>query len=217
MVLTGATAIWSLSNSPTSHPSVGVTPHQPTVVTLASPTTSAPPTTPPVVVDPQSPTTIIDPNTYRPSYETIPSLVDDAAFVFIGTARPLYQDSDLGTATPFAVDQILAGREPDTLPIPAIPEGAHGDIPVVVGQEYIVFLGVDLTGQADTECVVGGIRGLFHYSSATRTVTRISTGPSHIPEALSLTQFMALIPSPNVLVPIKEPTPSVCSPSVTGG
>jgi hypothetical protein len=88
---------------------------------------------------------------------------------------------------------------------------------VVVGQKYVVFLAIDLTGQAETECVVGGVRGLFHYNSATQTVTRISTSPSQIPRALSLTQFIALIPKPNVIVPTKVPTPSVCSPSVTGG
>jgi len=125
--------------------------------------------------------------------------------------------TNLGTATPFAVDQIIAGMQPETLPVPAIPEGSAGDIPVEVGQQYVVFLAIDLTGEQGTECVVGGARGLFHYNSATQTVTRVSTRPSQIPTTLSLAQFMSQIPNPNVPVPTKVPTPSVCSPSVTGG
>jgi hypothetical protein len=213
--LTVGTAVWSISTSPRRLPAVVISSRSPTVVTFASPTASTSTTAPPVVVNPAVPTTIIDPNTYHPSYDTVPSLVDDSAFVFIGTAKPLYQDPNLGTATPFEVDTILAGMQPDTLPVPAIPEGSPGDTPVVVGQQYVVFLAIDLTGQAEPECTVGGDRGLFHYNASTQAVTRVSTSPSQIPTSLSLARFIALIPNPNSLA-TKVPTPSVCSSSVTG-
>jgi hypothetical protein len=167
-------------------------------------------------MDPTVPTTIIDPSTYRPTYDTIDALAADSTEVFIGTARPLSQDpSDGGTVSSFTVDQSILGRPLDTLAYPEIPAGQPGDLPVVVGQQYLVFWSSG-NGDGETSCIVGGARGLFTYNAATRTVRRVATSTSPIPTTLTLSQVIAELPNPDVPVPEAEPPPPVCSPSVTG-
>jgi hypothetical protein len=167
-------------------------------------------------MDPPVPTTIIDPSTYHPSYDTIASLAADSTEVFIGTARPLSQDpTDGGTVASFSVDRSLRGYPLDTLPYPEIPEGQPGDLPIVVGQKYLVFWSGG-NGQGETSCIVGGARGLFNYNAATQTVRRVATSPSQIPTSLTLSQVIAQLPDPNVPLPEVEPPPPICSPSVTG-
>ena len=149
--------------------------------------------------------------------ETIASLAADSGLVFIGTARPLSQDSSTGeTIATFTVNQVLAGDWPRTEPYPEISEGQAGDVPVTVGQQYLVFQGVDLSQSDIQRCVVGGARGLFDYDSATQIATRTSTTPSQIPTTIPLAQVIAQLPDPNVAVPTPEPPLPICSSSVTG-
>jgi hypothetical protein len=167
-------------------------------------------------MDQTVPTTIIDPSTYHPSYDTIASLASDSTEVFIGTGRPLSQDpTDGGTVASFTVDRSLLGRPLDTIAYPEIPEGRPGDLPVEVGQKYLVFWSTG-NGPGETSCIVGGARGLFTYNAATRTVRRVATSPSQIPTSLTLSQIAAQLPDPNDPVPEVEPPPPICSPSVTG-
>jgi hypothetical protein len=158
----------------------------------------------------------IDPNTYKPTYDTVTSLAYDSTMAFIGTAQPPAQDPVLGTATPFTIDQVIWGNQPETTPIPAIPEGGSGDITATAGQEYLVFWAIDLTGPQETECVVGGMRGLFSYDPETQMLTRTATSTSQIPNSLSLSQLETLLPDPNTPVPIRVPAPPICSSAVTG-
>jgi hypothetical protein len=161
-------------------------------------------------------TTIINPNKYRPSYDTIEALAADSSEVFIGTARPLSQDpTDGGTVASFTVDQSFLGHPMDTVANPEIPEGRPSDLPVIVGQQYLVFWSVG-NGDGETSCIVGGARGLFTYTAATRTVRRVATSASQIPTTLTLSQVIAQLPNPNVPVPEPEPPPPVCSALVTG-
>jgi hypothetical protein len=161
------------------------------------------------------PTTIIGPNTYRPSYDTIASLAADSTEIFIGTGRPLSQDpTDGGKVASFTVDRSLRGQPLDTVPYPEIPEGQPGDPPVLVGQKYLVFWSTG-NGKGETSCIVGGAKGLFTYNAATQIVRRVASGPSQIPASLTLSQVAAELPDPKVPVPEVEPPP-ICSPSVTG-
>jgi hypothetical protein len=187
----------------------------PTLTTPStSPTTASSTTTAPCIA-PDGCTTI-SPNTYHPSYDSIPALASDAAAVFIGTALPLRQDGTSGgTFVPFSVDQLLYGEIPRTYPEPPISQGDPGDVPVVVGNQYLVFWTIDSNGPLHT-CVVGGTRGIFDYDARTQTVTRIATGASQIPTTLTLSQLTALLPNPNVPTPARVPSPPFCSPSVTG-
>jgi hypothetical protein len=189
-----------------------------TTETTATATTTAT-TSPPGVYNSTPNTTIIDPNTYDPSYDTISSLAADAIAVFIGTVQPFVQDPASGAMNaPFSVDKLLFGEIPRTYPDPEIHQGASGDVPVVVGHQYLVFWTVDSTSvglDADT-CVVGGMRGIFNYDAATQTLTRIATSASQIPTTLTLAQLTAQLPNPNVQIPERVPNPPVCSPSVIG-
>jgi hypothetical protein len=160
--------------------------------------------------------TTINPKDYHPNYDTISALALDSTMVFIGTVGPTEQDPVLGTAAPFTVDRVISGAQPSTTPVPAIPEGSSGDIPVVFGHQYLVFWAIDLTGNQESECVVGGMRGLFKYDPTTQTVTRSSTSASKIPATLTLAMVIALLPDLNIPRPARVPPPPVCSPSVTG-
>jgi hypothetical protein len=217
IALTMASAVWSVSTSPRAPARQAIlTPPSTTSNFRSPPSTSPPSTSPSGVMNPTVATTIIDPSTYRPNYDTIASLAADSGQVFIGTARPLSQDpTDGGTVASFTVNQSLLGLPMDTLPYPEIPEGQSGDVPVVVGQEYLVFWSPG-NGENETSCVVGGTRGLFTYIAATQTVRRVATSPSQIPTTLTVSQVIAQLPNPNVSLPEVEPPPPVCSASVTG-
>jgi hypothetical protein len=183
-----------------------------TSVLITTTTTSSPP----AVMNPTVQTTNIDPNSFHPSYGTVASLAADSTEVFIGTARPLSQDpTDGGIVASFSVARSLLGHPLDTFPYPEIPEGQPGDLPVVVGQNYLVFWSAG-NGQGETSCIVGGARGLFTYNAATQIVRRVATSPSQIPTSLTLSQVTAQLPDPSVPVPEVEPPPPICSPSVTG-
>jgi len=172
-------------------------------------------------VDPTRSTIVIDPNTYHPNYDTIPSLAGDSILVFIGTAGRLFHDPSAGgTVRAFTVDRVLDaldGIVPQCCATPEIPQGHPGDVPVVSGVTYLVFWTIDSSTAAPTSCVVGGTRGLFRYDAASETVTRVSMLPSHIPTSLTLAQLVSQFPDPGQPVPERVPTPPVCSPSVTGG
>jgi len=214
MALTLASAIWSVSISPKMvprHAAAALRSTAPTAVTVGSPSS----TTTPRCIAPDGCTTI-DPNTYRPSYDSIRALVTDAAAVFIGTVLPFRHDAAGGKYAAFSVDRLLYGEIPRTYPEPPISQGDSGDVPVVVGNQYLVFWTIDPSGPLYT-CVVGGTRGIFDYDAATQTVTRIATRASRIPAKLSLAQVIALLPAPNVPTPARVQSPPLCSPSVTGG
>jgi hypothetical protein len=177
-------------------------------------------TSSPGMVGQSTDTTIIDPNNYHPNYDTIAGLASTSTTVFIGTVQPLVQNpGDGGTVAPFVVNQLLLGVVPRSDAEPDITQGGPNDVSVVVGQQYLVFWGVDSSESPTkvTTCIVGGARGLFSYNAATNTVSRTdNSGTSQIPMTLTLAQVVASLPNPNVQVPTPVPSPPVCSPAVTG-
>ena len=149
MALTLASAIWSVSISPKMvprHAAAALRSTAPTAVTVGSPSS----TTTPRCIAPDGCTTI-DPNTYRPSYDSIRALVTDAAAVFIGTVLPFRHDAAGGKYAAFSVDRLLYVEIPKSYPEPPISQGDPGDVPVVVGNQYLVFWTIDPSGP-DMRC-----------------------------------------------------------------
>ncbi|MGH9016359.1 MAG: hypothetical protein ACRDY1_01305 [Acidimicrobiales bacterium] len=167
-------------------------------------------------------TTIIDPNTYHPSYNTIPELFADSEMAFVATVQPFAHDPTMGTYEAFNASSIwgiATQGTPARVPEFDLPQGRPGDVPLVVGQTYLIFYGSDST---DTTCVVGGLRGIFRYNKATGIVTRIDDNTaSRIPMTLPIGQIAAqlqavLSADGQSRVPVDVPSPPVCSRSTTG-
>jgi hypothetical protein len=179
-------------------------------------------TSPPPVLNPAPPeTTIINPDTYRPSYDTIASLYADSGLAFIATVEPLQSDPTQGTYEAFPLTKIWVVGYTGTLARVDdfdLPQGQPGDVPLVVGRTYLIFYGTDSTA-GYSNCIIGGLRGIFDYDSATGIVTRIDhNAGSRIPPSQPIGQIAAQLeafddgPRP----PLDSPSPPLCSPSVTG-
>jgi hypothetical protein len=180
-------------------------------------------TSPPGVYNPTTPTTIIDPNTYRPSYDTVSSLFADSGLAFVATVEPFQSDPTEGTYEAFSLNNIWIIDYSGTLArIPAfdLPQGQPGDVPLVVGQTYLIFYGTDSTD--NTNCVVGGLRGIFDYNKVTGIVTRMDQNEaSQIPSSLPIGQIAAQLQADVAAegvsrTPVDVPSPPICAPAVTG-
>lgn len=184
------------------------------------------------VLTPYPTTTIVDWGDYRPPYDTVAELYADSEFVFIATVDHFVADDTIPGATfaPFDVDTAQFLSSPATPPEIAlgVPEGGPGDVPLVVGQRYLVFFAIDYSNDPKTTtCIVGGQRGLFDYDAATQTVTRTDdNGASEIPRTLSLAQMTAEVKAAAAAAPTdvgsasdpeKVPFPPVCARSATEG
>jgi hypothetical protein len=150
------------------------------------------------VLTPYPTTTIVHWGDYDPPYNTVAELYAGSdQLVFIATVDPLVaNDQTPGTTfAPFDLRTAQFLSSPPTPPDIAlgIPQGQPGDVPLVVGQRYLVFFAIDYSDDpAFKTCVVGGQRGLFDYDAATQTVTRTDdNAASQIPRTLSLAQMTA--------------------------
>ena len=163
------------------------------------------------------PTTIIDYGTYAPSYDTIGELVHDSEWVFVGTLMPRTQQ--VADWYPISPGESLAGTElrQEVGVSSAEVAAAH----MTVGQQYLVFYGIDNANNADNgNCVVGGTRGVFAVDPATEIVTRLDDNPSSsIPRTQTLAAVQAEISdyqahqSPPLVL---SNSPPVCAASATG-
>ncbi|HEY7948059.1 MAG TPA: hypothetical protein VID75_10290 [Acidimicrobiales bacterium] len=150
------------------------------------------------------------PNPYHPSYDTVASLVRDSVYIVIATLGAGGQGGD-----ELQIQGVLGFNSPRT-PIgvtTAEINAAH----LMSGATYIFFYGADTVDNA--VCIVGGVRGVFAYNSATEIVTRIDQGtPSQIPNTQTLTQMQTAIDDEEN-IESAEPIsngPPLCSSSATG-
>jgi hypothetical protein len=190
-----------------------LSPPDATTTTIGPPSTN----TPPVPV----PTIVIDPDTYRPSYDTIDSLFADSGLVFVATAQPLQSDPSDGEYEAFPLNQVwivdALGTPPRVTDLD-LPQGRPGDVPLVVGRTYLIFYGTDATANY-ANCVVGGLRGIFNYDAVTGMVSRIDTNArSQIPETQPIGQLAADLLAYSSMNgrPMDSPSPPICSRAVTG-
>lgn len=86
-----------------------------------------------------------------------------------------------------------------------------------MGGTYVFFWADDSAEK--TACIVGGVRGVMSYDSATDTVTRLATSPrAQIPRTQSLEQFASSVNAAQDLFshePVRN-QPPICSPAATG-
>jgi len=185
----------------------------------ASPVTSRPsvtaggsvtPVTGPAGVNP--PDTVIHyPNPYAPSYDTLDALVSDASFIVLATVEP--QESATQNY-PLQIQQSFGSEARTSMSISAEElAAAH----LSVGQTYVFFYAVDPVD--GTDCIVGGVRGVFDYNSSTHIVTRIDQSrTSQIPSTQTLTQFGTALETAAKAVSRSSIAnlPPVCRASATG-
>jgi hypothetical protein len=202
--------------------------------TATAPTTTFPPDTGPVET-PYPTTTIVNWGNYHPSYDTVAQLyADSGRLVFIATVDPFVSNDPTSGATfaPFDMTTATFLSSPATPPniVLGIPQGQPGDVPLVVGNTYLVFFGIDYSVSTSPQtCIIGGQRGLFDYDAATQTLTRTDKSTtSQIPVTLSLSKMTAEVNAAAAATatptdigsssdPEKWPPPPVCSSSATTG
>ena len=157
------------------------------------------------------PTTIVTyPNPYRPSYDTVASLVRDSIYIVIATVggggqggEELQIQGQLGFNNP---------RTPIGVTTAEI-NAAH----LISGDSYIFFYGADTVDK--TVCIVGGVRGVFAYNPTTQIVTRIDQSiPSQIPNTQTLAQLETAINDEESIESAQPVSngPPLCSSSATG-
>jgi hypothetical protein len=142
---------------------------------------------------------------------------------FVATVQPFEHDPTEGTFEAFSLNNIWIIDYSGTLArIPAfdLPQGQPGDVPLEVGQTYLIFYGTDSTD--NTNCIVGGLRGIFDYNKVTGIVIRIDQNePSQIPRSLPIGQIAAQLEADVAAegvsrTPMDIPSPPICAPAVTG-
>jgi hypothetical protein len=152
------------------------------------------------------------PTPYHPSYDTIASLVDDSDYIVIATVGS--QGSTVG-GYPLDVQNVLGFSAPHTLIGVTTAEfnAAH----LTVGSTYVFFYGIDTVD--NTDCIVGGIRGVFAYDPTTQTVMSLNQDvTSQITNTQTLAQLRNSINAEESLLstePISN-GPPVCASTATG-
>jgi len=159
------------------------------------------------------PTTIVRyPDPYTPNYDTVASLVHDSTFIVVASVGP-YDGSTTGY--PLEIQGDLGFNNPRT-PLGLTPT-EYNAANLKVGSDYVFFYGVDRVD--DATCIVGGVRGVFSYDSATQLVrTMTQRARSQIPASQSLSQLQSDVDSEEQ-VESAQPVangPPLCSDSATG-
>jgi hypothetical protein len=159
------------------------------------------------------PTTIVTyPTPYSPSYDTIASLVDDSGALVIAVIGP---EVTPGNYYPLQVQQSFGPTAPRVSL--NISSQEFNAAQLAVGNTYFFFYGVDPVDK--TECIVGGVRGVFAIDVSTETVSRISQSTSsQIPNTETLAQFENAVNAAmnaDATTPIQN-IPPVCAASATG-
>jgi hypothetical protein len=190
----------------------GTTGSSPSAIASVTTTSTSPipPASEPPAVNP--PDTIVHyPNPYAPSYETLDSLFSDASSIVLATVEP--RETSTQNYPLLVVQSFLAQARTSM----SISPQEFAAAVLRVGDTYVFFYAVDPVDS--TDCVVGGVRGVFDYDPSTQIASRI--GQSHsseIPETQTLAQFgTALTAAQNDVSGQSIPnSPPICSPSATG-
>jgi hypothetical protein len=179
-------------------------------------TPTSPVTLPPAVTQPTATTNY--PSPYQPQYDTIDSLVQYSGAIVLGTlsgSPAAATQSGSSTSYPINVQQNFGSNIPREVLTVSSAEvnAAH----LSLTGTYIFFWTYDSTN--GISCIVGGLRGVMSYNSATDTVTRIDTSTSsQIPQTQSLESFKESVKGALETI-AAEPTtntPPACAQSATG-
>jgi len=169
---------------------------------------STPVTGPPGV---SVPTTIVTyPTPYAPSYDTIDSLVDDSDYVVVASIG-----SAIAGGYPLSIQSVLSFTAPKT-PL-SITTGEFNAADLQVGGTYVFFYGIDTIDNSN--CIVGGARGVLGYDPTTQTVTRLDQSvASQIPDSESFAQLQnaVAVEENNLSAEPISNGPPVCASSATG-
>lgn len=191
---------------------------------LASPPSTTPTSTPtsPVTGPPPVSQTTINvtyPSPYNPGYTSMDQLVADSTFIVLGTLGPPTTEPGASGSTityyPINLQQSFSEVAPrNTLTVGSAEFSAAN---LSVGGTYVFFWANDQVDK--TVCIVGGVRGVMAYNSATDTVTRLdNSANSQIPKSQTLEQFESSVQNALNLLrtqPVQNSSP-MCSPSATG-
>jgi hypothetical protein len=174
---------------------------------------------PPAVGYTPVPQTVTYPNPYNPGYTTIAQLVKDSTFIVMGTVGDPVTGPTQGGGTvevyPINVERSFGTYPPRMAIGLSSAEFKAGSL--AVGGTYLFFWASDPVD--NTFCVVGGVRGMFAYDSASDTVTTVAdNSASQIPQSQTLEQFNSAVLAAETQLqsqPLTNPPPT-CSASATG-
>jgi hypothetical protein len=159
------------------------------------------------------------PDPYDPGYSTISELVKDTTFIVVGTLQdPVTAPSANGGTVaiyPIDVQQDVGTYAPRMAIGVSSAEFNAGNLSV--NGTYIFFWASDSVDQ--TQCIVGGARGMFACDAAADTVARLDdNSQSQIPQTQSLEQFSEAVAAAQAQYQAQPLTnlPPMCTPSATG-